>query len=274
VHRALRTTEHRPWPIPDRPWTWRQRWDHLLFAHWAVEPESLGPHLPPGVELQTRDGVAWLAVVPFVLSRLAIRGLPPVPGLNTFPELNLRTYVEVDGVPGVWFFSLDASNPLAVWAANTVFKLPYYRARVDVRREGEALDFRSVRRRGGVGCDVTYRPSGPTALAPRDSLEAWLTERYAVYARSPGGVLTRTEVHHEPWPLQPAEAEFRSLNLGEPFGIELHRPPDLLHYSRGVDVVLWPGRRVGRGRSSAQAPGTPSVGVGTSAQPRVERHSS
>lgn len=244
MHPALRSTGHRPWPVPRRPWTWRQRWDHLLFAHWAVAPDILRPHLPDGIELQTRDGVAWLAVVPFVLSGLAVRFLPPVPGLNTFPELNLRTYVEVDGVPGVWFFSLDATNPLAVWAANVVFRLPYHRARIDVHLGGDEIRFRSVRRGEGVGCDVTYRPTGPAARAPRESVEAWLTERYCVYARSPGGTLTRTEVHHEPWPLQPAWADFHSLSLADPLGLELDRAPDLLHYSRGVDVVLWPGQRV------------------------------
>lgn len=244
MHPALQHTEHRPWTVPSGPWTWRQRWEHLLFAHWAVPADLLRPHLPERVEVQEFDGTAWLAVVPFVLSKLALRFLPPVPGLNTFPELNLRTYVEVDGVPGVWFFSLDASNPLAVWAANTVFKLPYHRARMTARFEAGEVEFSSERRRGGVGCDVTYRPVGPVTAAPSGSVEAWLTERYCVYASSPAGRLTRTEVHHERWPLQRAEAGFRHLDLGRPFGFEFDREPDLLHYSSGVPVVLWPGRRV------------------------------
>lgn len=249
MHPALEYTEHRPWALPTGPWTWRQRWEHLLFAHWAVPGDALRPHLPDRVRVQEFDGTAWLAVVPFVLSKLAVRFLPPVPGLNTFPELNLRTYVEVDGVPGVWFFSLDASNPLAVWAANTVFKLPYHRAQMETRVQrdeaefGDEVRFASRRLQGGVGCHVTYRPIGPQELAAPGSPARWLTERYCVYASSGGGRVTRTEVHHEPWPLQPAEAEFRTLDLGQPFGMALDRPPDLLHYSRGVPVVLWPGKR-------------------------------
>jgi len=244
MHPALEQIDHRPWAVPSGPWTWRQRWEHLLFAHWAVDGDLLRPHLPERVELQEFDGTAWLAVVPFVLSKLALRFLPPVPGLNTFPELNLRTYVEVDGVPGVWFFSLDASNPLAVWAANTVFKLPYHRARMAWSVEGEEVEFTSRRRRGDVGCDVTYRPSGPVTAAEPGSVERWLTERYCVYAASGRDRLTRTEVHHAPWPLQPAEADFRALDLGRPLALEFDRPPDLLHYSRGVPVVLWPGTRL------------------------------
>lgn len=254
MHPSLAHTDHRPWPLPSGPWTWRQRWEHLLFAHWAVPADLLRPHLPDGMELQEFDGTAWLAVVPFILSRLAPRFLPPVPGLNTFPELNLRTYVEVDGVPGVWFFSLDASNPLAVWAANNVFNLPYHRARMDatVHRDagafGDGLEFSSSRAAGGIGCDVTYGPSGPVEPTAPGSLPHWLTERYCVYAPSRNGRLTRTEVHHGPWPLQPAHADFRALDLGRPFGLDLNRPPDLLHYSSGVPVVLWPGKRVQLGR--------------------------
>lgn len=244
MHPALEQTDHRPWRTPAGPWTWRQRWTHLLFAHWAVPTDALQPHLPPRVEVQEFDGTAWLAVVPFVLARLAVRFLPPVPGLNTFPELNLRTYVQVDGVPGVWFFSLDASNPLAVWAANSVFGLPYHRARMRVDIDGDEVSFESRRRAGGVGCRVRYRPTGEAALAEPGSVEHWLTERYCVYAPTGGEGLTRTEVHHEPWPLQPARAAFRSLDLGRPFGIELPTPPDLVHYSRGVPVVLWPGERI------------------------------
>lgn len=244
MHPALEHTEHRPWELPSGPWTWRQRWEHLLFAHWSVPSDALRPHLPPRVEVQEFEGAAWVAVVPFVLSGLAVRFLPPLPGLRTFPELNLRTYVQVEGVPGVWFFSLDASNPLAVWAANSVFGLPYHRARMRTRFDEDEVVFTSRRLESGVGCRVTYGPTGPATLAEPGSLPHWLTERYCVYAPAGNGGLTRTEVHHAPWPLQPARADVRALDLGHPFGIELRRPPDLLHYSRGLPVVLWPGRRV------------------------------
>ena len=237
MHPSLSHTAHRPWPLPSRPWTWRQRWEHLLFAHWAVPAGLLRPHVPHRLTIQEFDGSAWLAVVPFVLAKLAPRGLPPVPGLNTFPELNLRTYVEVDGVPGVWFFSLDASNPFAVWAANNVFSLPYHRAQIQLGEASGRIDFESKRAGSGVGCSVSY------GAAP-GSVERWLTERYCVYAMSRRGRLIRTQVHHEPWPLQQGEADFRRLDLGAPFGLDLRRPPELVHYSRGVPVVLWPGERV------------------------------
>src|SRR5581483_10089721 len=114
-----RLPPHRPWPVPSAPWAMRQVWNELLFAHWPVEPAQLLPTLPPGLRLDGYNGQAWVGVVPFRLSGLRPRWLPPLPGLSTFPELNVRTYVRgPDGEkPGVWFYSLDAASPLAVWSA-------------------------------------------------------------------------------------------------------------------------------------------------------------
>ncbi len=104
----------RTWPLPTVPWVMRMTWSELLFAHWSLEPSAVARWLPRGLELDVRDGRAWVGVVPFLMSDVAPRCLPAVPKLSRFLELNLRTYVTVDGKPGVWFFSLDAENPLAV----------------------------------------------------------------------------------------------------------------------------------------------------------------
>src|SRR4029079_1151950 len=100
----------RGWPVPPRPWLLRMVWEDLLFAHWPCDPAALEPHLPPGLALDTFDGRAWLGVVPFRISGIRARGLPAIPGLRGFLELNLRTYVVAGGKPGVWFFSLDAAS--------------------------------------------------------------------------------------------------------------------------------------------------------------------
>ena len=127
----------------------RQQWSELLFLHWPVPAELVQPHLPPRLQIDIHDGMAWLAVVPFEMSKVRTRFTPPVPGADVFLELNVRTYVHLDGVPGVWFFSLDATNALAVWVARTFFNLPYLRA--DMRMESPAPIYGSS------------RPSAPTA---------------------------------------------------------------------------------------------------------------
>ena len=170
------------------------------------------------------------------------RPLPDLPWVSAFPELNLRLYVEHDGKPGVWFISLDATNPLAVWAARRYFHLPYFQAAIDVEAEGERVRYRCERQGGSerVAFEAVYRPSSDVYESKPGSLEHFLTERYCLYAKAPGGTLMRAEVHHAPWPLQRAEADI-SLNLiAQPQGIPLEGPPALLHFSRRIDVVVWP----------------------------------
>jgi uncharacterized protein len=160
-------TAHRPWPVPHRPWAGFMRWHELLFIHWPVPAGSLRPLIPAGLELETFDGAAWLGVVPFRMSGCRVRGLPPVPGLSAFPELNVRTYVSAEGKPGVWFFSLDAASWLAVRGARWLFHLDYFDARMSVARKGNEIDYRSTRtHRHARPAEFAarYRPTGPPGL--------------------------------------------------------------------------------------------------------------
>src|SRR5687768_7102390 len=131
---------HRPWLPPSRPWVLKQTWSDLLFAHWPVPAEALRNVVPPELEIDERDGMGWVAIVPFKLSGLRLRALPQVPGLSAFPEINVRTYVTVGGRPGVYFFSLDADNLLGIQIARSWFKLNYYQARVAMSRCGEEVE--------------------------------------------------------------------------------------------------------------------------------------
>lgn len=242
AHSALSRLEHRPWPVPVAPWRWRQSWRDLLFAHWAVPSALLRPLVPKGLELQEFDGAAWLGLVPFRMAGVMRRPWPELPWVSAFPELNVRTYVELDGKPGVWFLSLDASNALAVWAARKFFFLPYYRARMRLTEEGR--QFRYVSSRPGAEFRGVYEPSSAPYLAKPGSLEHWLTERYCLYARSPDGSLWRNEVHHHQWPLQAARATFESTSILDFHGLHLHEPPAVLHFAKRIDVVVWNGERV------------------------------
>lgn len=240
-HPALAFLEHRPWPIPDVRWSWRQSWCDLLFAHWPVPARELTSLVPPALEIQEFEGSSWVGVVPFRMQGVMRRPLPDLPWISAFPELNLRLYVEADGKPGVWFLSLDATNPLAVWAARRFFHLPYRHARISVAGAGEAVSYHSVRTSGprGIEFAAEYEPTSEPYLAAPSTLEHWLTERYCLYARSPRGRVFRAEVHHRPWPLQRAAAAIHRNDLCRPHGIRIEGPPPLLHFSRRIDVVVW-----------------------------------
>jgi uncharacterized protein YqjF (DUF2071 family) len=236
--RALEQLAHRPWLLPPRPWLMGQTWHHLLFAHWRVEPSAIDRLLPAPLVAQRRDGSSWLGITPFAGAALRLRGTPPLPRLSWFPELNVRTYVEVDGKPGIYFFSLDAGRRAAVAAARRSHRLPYFHARMTVQRCGTEIRYASER----------IDPSGPPArfraryrpveAGADDPLGRWLAERYCLYVVDERGHVLRGEIHHPPWPLQPAQAEIELNQMAEPLAIKLDGDP-LLHYSARQDTLIW-----------------------------------
>ena len=250
-HPSFAHTDHRPWPLPRGRWSWRQSWRDLLFAHWPVPAELIRPHVPPGLVVQEFDGTSWIAVVPFRMAGVMRRPLPDLPWVSAFPELNVRVYVEAEGKPGVFFFSLAATNPLVVAVGRALFLLPYFWAVMSMRREGEWIQYESVRRggkgegeKGGKGEGEAvfrgrYRPISEVYAAVPGTLEHFLTERYCLYAVAPDGSLSRTEVHHAPWPLQRAEAEIETNTMTAAGGVEVSGPPALLHFAKRIDVVVW-----------------------------------
>lgn len=236
-----RSTSHRPYLLAQGPWVMRQTWSNLLFAHWAVPVELVRRLVPGQLELDLFEGKAYVGVVPFEMHHVAPRLLPPVPGLSYFPELNVRLYVQYKGQPGVYFLSLDAGNPIAVWVARTLYHLPYYNAEMRSLAEGQGINYVSKRRdKAGKDCDfeASYRPVGEVFASQKGTLEHFLTERYCLYTTH-GGALYRGEIHHLPWPLQRAEAEFGRNTMTAPFDIELKGEPQLL-FARSIDTIEWP----------------------------------
>jgi uncharacterized protein YqjF (DUF2071 family) len=249
---GLRETAHRPWPLPAGPWLQGQTWQALLFAHWPLPEDALRALVPEALELDTFDGAAWLGITPFRVSGLRAHGTPPVPPVSRFAETNVRTYVTRDGRPGIWFFSLDAASTLAVLGARAGFGLPYYRAAMDVRRDGDRIDYRTRRIAGpAAALSVTYRPAGAVFQPQPGTLAHFLTERYRLYSLH-GGRLRRADIHHPPWPLQPAQAEITVNTMAAPLGLGLTGEP-LLHYAHRQDVLVWPPRRAFRSGSGAAA---------------------
>lgn len=245
THPALKKQEHRPWPVPQREWKGRQSWVDLLFAHWPVPAEELRPLIPEKLTLQEFDGTAWIGVIPFKLKDGMVRGLPAIPGLSEFPELNLRTYVEYDNIPGVWFLSLDTTSSLAVWGARKFFYLPYFLAEMDMKKNGNKIHYQSKRNTSASAVfEATYKPVTEPYQAKPDSLEHWLTERYCLYSQRSDGAIFRVEIHHKPWPLQEAEAQFNANQLSDAFGITIPESQPLLHFSARQDVIVWMPERV------------------------------
>lgn len=217
-----------------------QTWKDLLFAHYRVDENELRKVLPPQVPLDTFDGSAWIGVTPFMVTGLRARLAPPLPGTSRFAEINVRTYATFDGKPGIWFLSLDAANRLAVAAARRVYRLPYFHSRFDVeRKSSNEVRYRSRRVNGPEACfEATYRSIGPVANAVPGSFEHWATERYCLYTLDDRQRLLRGDIHHPPWPLQPAAARIEHNTMARPYGIDLTGDP-VLHLAQRQDVVFW-----------------------------------
>ena len=239
----LRESAHRPWPLPERPWIMFQSWQRQLFMHWPVELKTLRALVPAELPLDTWQGTAYVGVTPFLLADLRLRMMPPIPGASKFLETNLRTYVRVNGRPGVFFFSLDAGSAVAVAAARALYALPYFRARFRVSTAGDRVVYAGRRTHRGAppaGLAVEYRPTGAAVTAPPGSLAHWLTERYCLYAADRRGRLWRAEIHHPPWPLQPAEVLILSNTMPASVGLALPDVAPLLHFAARLDVQVWP----------------------------------
>jgi uncharacterized protein len=238
---ALRVVRHRPYSIPPRPWVGGQTWEHLLFAHWSVDPSAMARVIPPGLELDLFDGRAWIAVTPFLLRGLRPRFLPSIPGVNPFLETNVRTYVRRGGRGGIYFFSLDATSRAAVNGARILNDLPYRHARGRIRVAGGAVSYmlrRTDRRHGAASLDTSYGPRGRAAEPMPGSLEHFLVERYCLFAVPESGEIIRTDIHHRPWRIHPAHGEVRQSGL-VPAPLEPLTDPPLLHVARRQDVVVW-----------------------------------
>ncbi len=243
---AIEETAHRPWPLPRQPWIMAQTWNDLLFAHWPLDPAAVRRVMPRSLHLDTWEGQAWVGVVPFRMTAVHPRFTPSIRGISAFAELNLRTYVVMDGKPGVFFWSLDASNPIAVALARTFFYLPYFRAHMKVDDDGERITYASTRIHTGAVQAIfagTYGPVGPVETAPAGSLTDWLTARYYLYTTHRQRVY-RGDIHHRPWPLQPASALITTNTLPEAHGLQFPDVEPLLHFARRLDVIVWPLRRV------------------------------
>ena len=220
----------------------RQKWRELLFLHWEIPAPVLQAGLPPGLSVDTFEGKAYVGLVPFTMRDVRPVWAPALPWLSHFHEINVRTYVHAGGDhPGVWFHSLDAANPVAVWLARTIWKLPYFAAAMRLSVEGDGVRRYSTEReeKPSVGARLSWQPEGDPQAAAPGTLAHFLCERYYLYAWN-GKKLLRGQVHHAPYPLQKAKLLHLEQTLLGESGLAVCGPPPLIHYAEGVDVEIFP----------------------------------
>jgi uncharacterized protein YqjF (DUF2071 family) len=242
----LFATRHRPWPAPMAPWVMTQRWNDLLFLHYQIAPEKLRALVPDSLQLDTYQQQAWLSITPFWIDHLRPPGIPSLPWVSHFSEINVRTYVTCGGKPGVYFFSLDASHLSAVWGARIFYRLPYWHASVKVQGRGkQKVRYQSKRTHGPKPAELraSYGPAAPGLHARLGSLEYFLSERYCLYAASRKR-LYRADIHHLPWTLEPAVADIELNTMVQTAGIQLPPGPDLTYFSRTLKVLVWAPERL------------------------------
>jgi hypothetical protein len=222
-----------------------QSWGKLLFMHWPVPIAALRPLIPRALAIDTFEGRAWAALTPFTLWGLRPRFVPELPGVSRFHELNVRTYVHHRGVPGVWFFSLDAARRLPVLGARMLFHLPYHRAEMSLEERGGTIDYRSRRlaRARPAEFRAVWAPGRALPAAVPGSLEFFLVERYCLFAEHRGRIF-RARIHHAPWPLREATVREFASTMFEAAGFATPPGPPLLHNAGPVHVEVWPLERV------------------------------
>ena len=247
-----------------------QYWGKLLFMHWAIDAEILRPLIPSQLSIDTFNGMAWIGVVPFTLWSIRASFLPPIPGTSAFHELNVRTYVHFNGVPGVWFFSLDATNSLAIWGARRFYHLPYFNAEMKLRQDGSKIEYSSARtdaltyarffaaEADGFSADLNadrfqklpqaelnaaWTIGEPQAQSTPDTIEFFLTERYCLYSYQ-RDQLYRSRIFHEPWRLQKASLDVCESTMIESLGVAQPTSEPLLHYAESIAVEIWPLKKV------------------------------
>jgi len=229
---------HRPSGLP----LLHQRWSRLLFLHWRLAPQDVRPLVPATLELDLDDGMAWVALTVFHVSRMRPPLLPPIPGLSDGEEINLRTCVHRDGVPGLWFLSLDFTNALAVWGARLAYRLPYYQARMKASVHDDRASFQSERTHAGAPpatFDATWHLGEPAPEARPGTLDFFLVERYALW--SGPAAQCHARIHHRPWPLRRATLSHLHSTLLEAAGLPTPNEAPLLHAQAfAFDVDVWP----------------------------------
>lgn len=249
---SFNETDQRPYPLPRRPWVMTQVWNDLLFLHYSIDPHILRAHVPKELEIDTFNGKAWISIIPLRITGSRVRKMPPLPGISTYIELNVRTYVVYKGVPGIYFFSLDANSLANVLGARAASVLPYKLASMEFKQRDHEFYMKSVR----TGAKDAYQFEASYERAERmgelwpDTLDFWLLERYCMYSYY-GKYILRGDIHHDAWKVSDVKAEiYQNTMLAFLPDDPSMNEPDLLHYARMKRFLFYPLKKVGEAKVS------------------------
>jgi len=235
----LKETNHRNSPIPKGPWMMTQKWEDLLFLNFPVPPETMLDHIPSGLELDTYEGKAWITVIPFKITDMRMRMLPPFPYIRKFFELNVRTYVKKDAIPGIYFFSLDASKLLPVLGARMT-TLPYYYAKMNMKKRGDWFHYYSKRRGfSKPAFKGKYRPISEKCIPAAGTLSHWLVERYYLWTEMKN-ILLSGGIHHLPWEIAEAEVDLTHEEYPPFLSNKEDKKQMVFYYASSMRVLFWP----------------------------------
>jgi uncharacterized protein YqjF (DUF2071 family) len=199
-----------PHPLPGRAWS-SQNWLDLSFLHWPVQPSAVEALFPPGTRPDVIDGVTYVGLIAFRMSRAGIGPELPVPYLGDFLETNVRLYsVDDQGHHGVLFLSLETERLAVAVASRATVGIPYTWAKMRSTHHDDIVSYESTRRwpQRGLHTQLSMR-IGP-AVRPTD-VEIWLTARWGAHSRVAGRTLWTPNIHPA-WPVH--EATLLSLDDG------------------------------------------------------------
>jgi uncharacterized protein len=238
AEKLLEFTKHRPFPLPEKKWFIYQQWKDNLFLHSPVEPKLVKPLLPAGLELDTISGYAWVSVVVFSITDLRTRFLPVLPLLPAFNELNLRTYVKYDNIPGIYFLQIKADSTKAVMLNRAMTKLPYQYA--DIRKTPSFHYHMNAEKEGNL-LDIDFKAGSFFNEVP--ALDRWLTERYCCY-QDDGAKLYRYNIHHPVWPLYRVDPNDHLMRFNFPNWKLTDESVHVMHYSPLQTSLIWRRERI------------------------------
>lgn len=237
MHKEFLEINQRPFPVPQTPWIMTQKWHQLLFCHWIVPEKLLRAEVPPQFELDLFNGQTWLGIIPFRVTGMRFRCLPPFPYISKYLELNIRTYVKYKGTPGIYFLSIDANKWMAVLGAKIGALLPYRYAQMKIDQDGDITQFHSNRGKKEK-LQIQYQPTSPLFIPKQGSLEFWLFERYCFFVTKRNRVY-RGDIHHDRWRVGHAEADFIKNTMASKLLNQSYFNKPSFHLAADKQVFAW-----------------------------------
>lgn len=231
VNHILAEASNRQYPLPERKWKYYQEWHDTVFFHWKVPKCLIENYIPEGLELDLHDNIAWISLVAFEVKNMTVRNLPPIPYVSNFHEINVRTYVLKNGIPGIYLFSIETDKLIEVLLTRLFIGLPYKKSHI----ERSTNQLSSENKISNYQLDIQFKGIFP--LTEKSKLDYWLTERHSLYENC-NKKICRFDIHHKEWKLNLLDAKINAVkyNAGR-FNLNLY--PDKIQYSKKIDVLLW-----------------------------------